>query len=259
MQGKLQFQEVDKMQSSYKVIKSNSVVNEGNKEIVSNYIGPKEIVVETKECNPEFESIEKIAAGIIENAQRESKNIVFGAYEKAKIIENDAKEMGFQQGYEEGRNIGYNDGYEEGFNVGKAQGDAIVENANFMLFQAKEEYNKFIKEKELHFRNLVVSTVESILKREVVESESLNSLIFQVLEEEKQEKAFIIKCNSNYYPSLQGEILNFKNKLAFRGDIFVVEDNLLQDGTIIIEKDSGKTTLSIDYSIEKLKALLMES
>lgn len=254
------------MQSSYRVIKSNSVVNEGNKEIEAKFVQPKEIVIkpggivsETKDYTSEFESIEKIAAGIIENARRESKSILIKAYEKAKVIENEAKEQGFGQGYEEGRNIGLNEGYEEGFNNGKAQGDEIAQNANFMLFQAKEEYNRFLKEKEIHFRNLIITTVETILKREVKDPEGLNALILEALEEEKHQKAFIIKCNSNYYQSVEGEVLNFKNKLAFRGDIFVIEDNLLEDGTVVIEKDNGTTTLSIDYSIEKLKEALREN
>lgn len=257
------------MQSSYKVIKRNNAINEGNAEIKAEYISPKEIISRelgtnktldnSKSVSSEFESIEKIAAGIIENAQRESKSILYKAYETAKGIENDAKEQGFNLGYEEGQKIGYSEGYEQGFNEGKIQGDEIVHNANFMLFQAKEEYNKFLKDKEEKFRNLIITTTEAILKREVKDPDGLNALIFDALEEEKQEKAFIIKCNSNHYPAVQGELLNFKNKLAFRGDIFIVEDNLLHDGTVIIEKDSGNTTLSIDFSLEKVKEILMES
>lgn len=252
------------MQSSYKVIKKSNAINEGNAEIKAEYIAPKGIetkpVLDTnKSQNNEFESIEKIAAGIIGNAQRESKSVLYKAYETAKVIENDAKEQGFNQGYDEGKTIGYSEGYEEGFNQGKAQGDEIIQNANYLLFQAKEEYNKFLKEKEEHFRHLIITTTEAILKREVKDPDALNDLILDTLEEEKHEKAFVIKCNTNHYSAIEGEILNFKNKLGFRGDIFVLEDNLLEDGTIIIEKDSGNTTLSIEYSLEKVKEILMES
>ncbi len=246
------------MQSSYKVIKKNCAVNEGNEEIKADFIMPKEVESHRVETNTESNSYEKIAAGIIGNAQRESKSIIYKAYESAKIIENDAKEQGFKKGYDEGQNVGYLEGYEKGLNEGKIQGDEIIKNAKFMLFQAREEYNEFIKEKEQQFRNLIISTVETILKREVNYPEALNELIFETLEEEKQEKTFIIKCNTNHYPAIQGEILSFKNKLAFRGEIFVIEDSLLDDGTIIIEKDRGSTTLSIEYSMKKLKEILME-
>ncbi|EQB87768.1 flagellar assembly protein FliH [Clostridium punense] len=246
------------MQSSYKVIKKNYAISEGNTEIKTDFVIPKEILSNEDSDNTELNSFEKIGAGIIENAQRESKKIIYNAYESAKIIENDAKEMGFKVGYDEGQDIGYQEGYDKGFNEGKIKGNEIVENANFMLFQAKEEYNKFLKEKDLQFRNLVITTVETILKREVNYPEALNELIFETLEEEKRERTFIIKCNSNHYPAIEGEILNFKNKLAFRGEIFVIEDPMLDDGTVIIEKDRGNTTLSIEYSIEKLKEILME-
>lgn len=247
------------MQSSYKVIKSINAVSEGNKEIKADFVAPKEIIIDTKEYASEMESIEKIAAGIIENARRESRNLLSQAYETAKQIEMDAKEQGFNQGYEEGRKIGYNEGYEEGLGQGQREGNEILQNAKFMLFQAKEEYSRFVKEKEVAFRNLILTSVEAILKKEVSDEAALNNLVFHVLSEEKNEKSFIIRCNSVHYSSIQGEIANFKNKLAFRGEIFVIEDNLLEDGTIIIEKDSGKTTLSMDYSLQKLKELLMES
>lgn len=255
------------MQSSYKVIKSVNAVSEGNKEIATEYIKPKEIVTSATFKNSfEMESVEKIAAGIIENAQRESKSILREAYLAAREIENNAieagdlaKEQGFQQGYNEGREIGYNEGHEEGFKIGEAEGNEIIKNANFILFQAKEEYEKFLKERELHLRELIITTTESILKREVKNPDSFNDLIFEVLSNEKNQNTFIIKCSSVHYPSIQSEVVNFKNKLAFRGDIFVIEDNLLDDGTILIEKDNGITTLSIEYSLEKLKEILMES
>ena len=44
----------------------------------------------------------------------------------------------------------------------------------------------------------------------------------------------------------------WKDKLAFQGDIFVIEDNFLDDGNAVIEKESGKSIVSIAYGIEKI-------
>ena len=53
-------------------------------------------------------------------------------------------------------------------------------------------------------------------------------------------------------------IENWKSKIAFQGDIFVIEDNFLEDGTAVIEKETGKSIVSISYGIEKIKELFKE-
>ncbi|GAA0121401.1 MULTISPECIES: hypothetical protein [Clostridium] len=247
------------MQSSYKVIKNHYVITEGKKEICtkSPIVMDEDIPKEKEKIQNTEEtlvSFENIAQNIIENAQNKSNKIIIEATEKAKEIESDAFNSGSSKGYDEG----YNLGYKEGMKKAEEEGEAIIKNATEVLVSAKLEYKNYIEEKEVHIRELIYNIASSVLKREVENSEAINEIIFDALLEEKNENYFIIKCNSNHLSSLKDEVENMKNKLAFTGDIFIIEDNSLENGTAIIEKDSGKILVDMSYVCEKLKEIIFE-
>ena len=50
--------------------------------------------------------------------------------------------------------------------------------ADSILTAAKDEYNEYLIDKENHIKELVVSIAENILKREVIETDALNEMIF---------------------------------------------------------------------------------
>ncbi|ARC85304.1 putative flagellar assembly protein FliH [Clostridium argentinense CDC 2741] len=251
------------MQSSYNVIKNHYVVTEGKKEIctkaplvIDDFEAEQEEKIEntienTKEALVSFKNI---ARDIVENAHIESNKIIVEATERAKEIEVEAFNNASSKGYDDGYNIGYKEGMEKAV----AEGEAIIKNANKVLVNAKLEYKNYIEEKEIHIRELIYQMTSSVLKREVEDSEAINEIIFDALLEEKNEEYFIIKCNSNHLSSLKGEVENMKNKLAFTGDIFVIEDNSLDNGAATIEKGSGKILVDMGYVCEKLKEIIFE-
>lgn len=251
------------MQSSYNVIKNHYVVTEGKKEIctkaplvIDDFEAEQEGKIEntienTKEALVSFKNI---ARDIVENAHIESNKIIVEATERAKEIEVEAFNNASSKGYDDGYNIGYKEGMEKAV----AEGEAIIKNANEVLANAKLEYKNYIEEKEIHIRELIYQMTSSVLKREVEDAEAINEIIFDALLEEKNEEYFIIKCNSNHLSSLKGEVENMKNKLAFTGDIFVIEDNSLDNGAATIEKDSGKILVDMGYVCEKLKEIIFE-
>lgn len=246
------------MQSSYNVIKNHYVVTEGKKEIctkaplvIDDFEAEQEEKIEntienTKEALVSFKNI---ARDIVENAHIESNKIIVEATERAKEIEVEAFNNASSKGYDDGYNIGYKEGMEKAV----AEGEAIIKNANKVLVNAKLEYKNYIEEKEIHIRELIYQMTSSVLKREVEDSEAINEIIFDALLEEKNEEYFIIKCNSNHLSSLKGEVENMKNKLAFTGDIFVIEDNSLDNGAATIEKGSGKILVDMGMSVKNLR------
>lgn len=249
------------MQSSYNVIKNHYVVTEGKKEIctkapsvIDSFEAEEEEEERIENTEEALVSFKNMAQNIIENAQIQSNKIVVEATERAKEIEIEAFNNASSKGYDEGYNLGYKEGMEKA----AAEGEAIIKNANGILANAKLEYKNYIEEKEIHIRELIYQMTSSVLKREVEDSEAINEIIFNALLEEKNEEYFIIKCNSNHLSSLKGEVENMKNKLAFTGDIFVIEDNNLDNGAATIEKDSGKILVDMDYVCEKLKEIIFE-
>lgn len=248
------------MQSSSSVIKDSNVLHQGERKISTKY--------EIKNDNPyiqnleedvkqSIDSYENIAKGLIDNGRRKADAVIQNAFQQAEEIKNDA----YKKAYEEGREKGFKDAYEEGYkkNMEKArmEAEAIInkakEDSQSMLTSAKEEYLKYIKDKELEIKNLIVTVAENVLKREAKDSKALDDAVFQALNVIKSTSTFIIKTNSIYYESLKDKIQFWKDQLPFKGDIFVVLDNTIKEGTAEIQRDNGKITVSINYSLDKVR------
>lgn len=249
------------MQLSFNVIKNSRVLEQGNKEIstqlreVSGGVAGGVIIEKNQNIKKNnMESYENIARNILENARRESEKII----SKAFIDAAQAKQQAFNEGLEEGHREGYENGYNEAMAAAMDAAEAIRAEADSILTSAKGEYNQYLVDKEQHIKALIVTIVESILKKEIKEPDALNEMIFNVLKDERNTKSYIIKVNNSHFATIKDEIENFKNKLAFQGDIFVIEDNFLDEGTAVIEKESGKNIVSVAYGIEKIIEIFQE-
>ena len=245
------------MQSSFNVIKNSRVIKQGDREITTQLrdVTYGEIMGENHGAKRDnMESYESIACSIVDNARRESERII----SKAVVDAAQAKTQAFKEGLEQGHKEGYENGYNEA--MGKARSDAEIVRtmADELLTAAKGEYNQYLIDKQQHIKALVVSLAENILKREVVEKDALNEMIFNCIKAERNIKFYIVKSNSSHFAAIKQQIENWKSKIAFQGDIFVIEDNFLDDGTAIIEKDTGKSIVSIAYGIEKITEVFQE-
>ncbi|MBZ9635987.1 flagellar assembly protein FliH [Clostridium sp. FP1] len=239
------------MRSSFNVIKNSRVINQGNKEINTQLSGSSvgEIPEENYETKMEnITSYENIASNIVENAQKESEKII----SKAFVDAAEARTQAFKEGIEEGHKEGYENGYNEAIEAARQEAQKVRRKADSILVAAKAEYNDYLIEKEQHIKALVVSIAENILKREVVEKNALDEMIFNCIKDERNIKSYIIKSNSSHFAAIKDQIENWKGRLAFQGDIFVIEDDFLDDGTAVIEKETGKSIVSISYGIEKI-------
>ena len=245
------------MQSSFNVIKNSRVIEQGDREITTQRreVTYDEIMGENNEnIRNDMESFENIAKNIVENARRESEKII----SKAIGDSVNAKTEAYKEGLEKGNKKGYENGYNEAMGAARVDAENIRIMADNILTAAKDEYNQYLIDKKNHIKALVVSIAENILKREVVEKAALNEMIFNSLKAERNIKSYIIKSNSSHFASIKEQIQNWKSKIAFQGDIFVIEDNFLDDGTAVIEKDTGKSIVSIEYGIKKIIEVFQE-
>lgn len=256
------------MQSSYRVIKSSSVVNNKPKEIVTEF-EYKEEVKENEQSEQEeqgeesarafVESYENLAKTMVENARRQSDEILSAAYIEAERLEKETYEKAYRLANETGYNDGFNKAYEEGYksNLDKAlaEGEFIKNNADNILRSSIEEKNRYLQEKELEIRNLILNCIESILKKEVKDKDGLNSLIFEALAEIKNSKNLIIKSNKIHCEEFNDNIEMWKQQIPLKGDIFLIPDESIEEGSVIIERDSGKVLVSVDIAMEKVREI----
>jgi len=245
------------MQSSFKVIKNSSVITQGNMEINTQERDDSNVVTlcednSIKEVN--IESYENIVKYMLENAKRQSETIISAAY----IDAVETKTQAFKKGMEEGYKEGFETGYSEAIDKAMDAAEKVRSEAYSILTTAKGEYNGYLLEKEEHIKALVINIAESILKKEVKEPDALNEMVFNTLKAERNIKLYIIKSNKSHFDNIRSQIENWKSKFAFQGDIFVIEDNFLDDGTAVIEKETGKSIVSIAYGIEKIIEVFQE-
>ena len=263
------------MQSSYKVIKGTSLVNQGKREIITEYIPKvhKELTEESyvKDrsegvCNKGIvESYEALSNSILKQARAKREDILIQTYKEADIIRNEAYNEAYKKGYEEGKNKGYSEAYEEGYekNIKKVEveRESILKEAqntsSKIVESAKAEYLRYLDEKKDEIVKTLKNIVEAVFKREIKEEDSLNDMVLDVLELAKGAKSIIIRCNPIYEQELKNTVDIWKAREVFKGEIFIILDETISEGNLLIEKDNGKILISTEKALEKIEEILL--
>jgi flagellar assembly protein FliH len=247
------------MQSSYNVIKNRSVKNTGLREIVTSS--------EAAVINPEvedniknhIESYESLAKSILENARNKSEQIVIKAYEDARAIEEEAllkAEQLKNEAYETSYQEGYHKAYHETMQHTKIESEAIIASAMELLNNAKAEYEEYLQIKTQEINDLIITIAKTVLKKEVQDKSSINSMIYEAIERSKKSEKFIVRCNSIYVDELKDQSNSWKKQLGFLGDIFILGDDSLEPGNAVIDKGNGKVITGIDYALQRIEEIL---
>jgi flagellar assembly protein FliH len=255
---------VEKMLLSSSVIKNTKISEQGNKEIVTDSsVELKQQSLEDMEeilkenGNDIFEGVDKIASAIIENARRTAEALREKSIEEAEKIQKDAYEQGFQEGKQEG----YNKAYEETV----IKGTREIENykslaeakASNLIASAKLNYEKYIVEKQAEIKKLALSIARHVLKRQALNEDGISEMIYSAVEASKNSELIIIKCNSVHHKSISEATSLWKKNLPLSGEIFVIEDNYVDEGSALIEKSNGKIKVGVEIGLEKIKEELL--
>lgn len=162
------------MQSSFKVIKEPSVISQGSKAIVTEYIpiqyyeavqkleSQQEDGDAMEHIQPSMKQYEEMAATLLENGRRQSEAIVQEAMVKAELIQKEAYEMAYNKGYEEGQQKGYSDAYEQNLPNAQQEAELLIENAERVLQEAKDEYEVYLSEKKEEIFGLAINIAKHI-------------------------------------------------------------------------------------------------
>lgn len=249
------------MPSSFKVIKNDSVEHLGEQTIKTIFSGVNRSQLDinestAKEC---MDSYENIAKGIVENARIQSEEIIIKAYKEREEIERIALEKNknaYEKGYKDGFDKAYKDAYEKNIVKAKSDSELLKKNAEEVLHNAQEEYVRYLNEKENEIKNTIYKVSESVLKKEIKDKDAVNEMIFDALSHEKNKKTFIIKCNNIYTDNINNSINEWKEKLKIKEDIFVIGDEDIEEGSVVIEKENGSIVMSLEESLYKIKKML---
>ena len=243
------------MQSSFKVIKNSTMSKDTGKDINTNFDYKETIPINSNKDTLSFnqrESYENIGNTIINEAKRKSEAILSNTYDELEKM----KKQVYEEAYEEGVKSGYQEGYRQSMEKAKKEADAIKEEADKILFDSIEESNKYLEDREKEIKELIQNAVEQILKQAVKDKESMNAVVYDALCASKKTAGFIIKCNSVYCEEIKSNVQKWKDEIPFNGGIFVIKDDTIPKGNVLINRDNGKTEISIEGSINKIRDIL---
>lgn len=250
------------MQSSFNLIKGTKASVNGDKSINTHYIEVKgkdeDNTLEQSSEAGLLKSYELLGSNIIKKARNDAEGIIVESTKKAREIEKEAYEKGYLQGQANGYEDGSKEGYSKAIEDGNKEISQIIDKAYSILANAEREYEEYKLAKEKEIINLALEMAKIISSKEFEKSDSLLQLIEPVIEEAKGEDSIVIRCNSKYINSIKDKVDFWKNTYGIKGEVFILEDPIMELGKGIIEKSTGKIIVGMDITFEKLEAVLKE-
>lgn len=261
------------MQSSFNVIKNDSVKKNDEKcvQIQTSYIPVKKLDEKIEEnAKAHIDSYENLAKTMLENARRKSEEIISNAYSEASRIEQEAYQKGIDKGYKEGYKKGHDEEYDKAakecdkmrqqtqmeYDEAIVKANSIIEAAEAVLRNAKEEYNTYLGSKKEEIKDIVSVIVDRVLRREINNEDAFNEIVNEIITSAKNSKMFIIRCSGRYSEELRKIAKKINEQYSAKKDITVIEDNSIEEGKVTIEKDNGSIIVSVDEALSKIDELL---
>jgi flagellar assembly protein FliH len=268
---KLSFQEVEKMQSSYSLIKKGFAKQGENKVISTEYVNKKavfkqlqeekeeEVIVKAPQIDPEelLKRYEDIGERIIQDAKKEKQVIALRAEMDANVAEKNAYKKGYEQGLQNGYDDGYKKAYDETVDVAKAEAADIVSKAELLLKSAHENYSKYLDDKKVAVVNLALEIAESIARKALSKEDSMNAIIEEAFKISKGEDNVILKANSIHVEELKSQVDRWNISYGIKNEIFIITDDSMEPGNAILEKPSGIVKVGVDTGMEQIRKAIL--
>lgn len=252
-QAKLLFQGVEKMRSSYNVIKSSQVNSNTVYTINAPLLQVKpQIAAVAEECSVEtLEDINLKAEEIMQDAREKSERLISSAIEEAERIKKDAYEMSSRKGYMDGQKKGTEDGLK--------QVEGIRQEALNVLEEAHRVSRQYIQEQKGEIIGLALSIAEKIIHYQADVNDSvITNIVNNAILSAVAKEQILIRVNPMDYAILdcrRDELL--KSAGDDRIIISIIRDNDIKRGGCRIDTGISTVDAEIDSQFEKIKEALM--
>lgn len=251
---------------SSNIISNGRVIDENKKHVIP-IVSPEDYeryqALKDQKDKADLESYNVIGETVVKKARDQAAAIKDAAMEESRELYKKAHDEGFQIGIEEGKKKGYDDAYNETVVNGKMEVENFKslaqQNVSNMIKSAEFEVKKYMQDKEEEIKKLSIEIAQHILKERVKEADGLNSMIYEALDIVKKNKSIIIKCSKNHSGSIKQSLESWKCTLPYRGDFFVIDDEYVDEGSAVIESDSGKVKVSIDDALQNIKKVILKT
>lgn len=194
---------------------------------------------------------------VVKEASLKSESIINEAHEEALNVKKNAYEEGHSQGIKNGYEDGYKEAYEDNIEKAKLESEAIINQANYILIDSKNQVADYLKENKKQIIDLSITIAEKVLKEKFNEVSSMNKIIESVINEYEIKENFVIRTNSIYIESLNEEVNSLKNQQSIKGEVFILPDDSIDQGNAVIETNKGRLIIGIDCVLDKVKEELL--
>lgn len=253
------------MESSYRIIKNNSIASSGDRFIIdtdtdADYIKqmlegyedqPEEALEEemTEEKKQEIvRSIDDYKKRVNREIEAERKNILESARIEVQQEAIEIRERARKEGYDKG----YQTAYDKAMEDVKEEAREIRGNALDILKEVKEYRDRYLRENEENIYHLAKTMAESIIDYLIdLDDENIILLIRPLLLEYLKEDYISISSNSEGKSLLEKHKEKLK-KLAPDTRFIFLEDRSIGKHGFIIENDEGIVDLQIKTQIENI-------
>jgi flagellar assembly protein FliH len=210
--------------------------------------------LQTKEINKLINDAKREADKILEEAIHQ-KNLIHDQIQQEKdnwISEREqyiqeAYNVGFQQGEEEGMKKGYQD-----YKLRLKEADTIVESN-------KQRYYSYLKNAEKVILSLSISSAEKIIGEKLQENpETFLPIVKRGLKEVRELPEVQIHCHPSQHTLLIGNIEELEMIFPSNVQCFIYANDELNQEDCYIETNQGRIIVSIDSQLNELKQRLLE-
>lgn len=250
------------MSNTNKILRNNNIQVKGTvslKKYCSDefFNDPDRLLREKEELEKKILDAKNEYKKIIEEAEEKRQAIIDEANENSKAIEKRAYELGYEQGLKNGYEDGYKESYEENIEKALKESEDIKQEGYSTLLKIKEESKNYIKYNKEQILKISIAIAEQVLREEFRNTDLMNKMIDNIINEYDLKKDLIIKVNSLHKEALEKSIEDKIEKSNLSQKIFVVEDSSIKEGNAEIESGNGKLIVGIDSVLDKVKEELL--
>lgn len=174
---------------------------------------------------------------------------------EAKENWEEEKKLLIQQAHEQG----YQDGFQQGQQEGLHQYEALINEVNGLMKQAKSDYYKTIEESEEKIIDLAMHTAARIIEQQITEDrETFIPIVASAIKEIKDQDHIAIYLHPNHYEFVVQQKDALKKIVDGDTQLSIFMDPALNENDCIIEYPFGQIDASVDTQLLQIRKALQE-
>lgn len=196
---------------------------------------------------------------ILADAQAEAANIIEAGKSQVEVWQQEAHDVGREQGYQDG----FATGKTEGLAAAEQEMSETLKGANDKAMQilrlAQEEQRQTLLQSERKMIDIVLAIADKVIPEHFIDApQAILPLVKVALEKVKDQKALIVRVSEKNYEF----VLLAKQQLQMIVDgddtLTITADPLLGTGDCIIESANGAVDARLATQLESLKKAIQE-